>query len=169
MLRVKLILLNSLRPCDAYMFSKIIIGSDNSLSPGWHQAIIYTNTLSVKRMHSKILSAKWCLFRLGLNECKVSPVVPFTDMDQLWSQHGQVLITSKSVGWNNLSIPKLQWLSYWSLGINTQFHSTFCKTCDYLSMLKSKLPGKLASWNLSVGWNYFSTPKLQWLPIESWK
>ena len=34
---------NSLRPSDAYMHQLTIIGSDNGLLPGWHQAIIWTN------------------------------------------------------------------------------------------------------------------------------
>ena len=66
----------------------IIIGSNNGLSPGRRQAIIWTNarillieplgtyfskilieihTFSFKKMHSKMSSAKWRLFRLGLN------------------------------------------------------------------------------------------------------
>ena len=66
-----------------------IIGSDNGLSPGRCQAIIWTNagilliptlgtnfseilstihTFSFKKMHLKMSSAKWPLFRLGLNE-----------------------------------------------------------------------------------------------------
>ena len=34
---------NSLRPSDAYMRKLTIIASDNGLSPGRHQAIIWTN------------------------------------------------------------------------------------------------------------------------------
>ena len=66
----------------------IIIGSDNGLSPGRRQAIIWTNagiwsmgplgtnlsdilieihTFSFKKMHFKMSSAKWRLFCLGLN------------------------------------------------------------------------------------------------------
>ena len=66
-----------------------IIGSDNGLSPGRRQAIIWTNdgillirtlgtnfseivseihSFSFKKMHLKMSSAKWCLFCLGLNE-----------------------------------------------------------------------------------------------------
>ena len=66
----------------------IIIGSDNDLSPGRRQAIIWTNarillighleidfneifieinTFSFKKIHLKMSSAKWRLFRLGLN------------------------------------------------------------------------------------------------------
>ena len=65
-----------------------IIGSDNGLSPGRRQAIIWTNagilsigplgtnfneisigieTFSFKKMHFKTSSAKWRLFCLGLN------------------------------------------------------------------------------------------------------
>ena len=65
----------------------IIIGSDNSLSPDRRQAIIWTNagiligpvktnfseirvriqTFSLKKIHLKMLSAKWHPFFLGLN------------------------------------------------------------------------------------------------------
>ena len=66
----------------------IFIGSDNGLSPGQGQAIISTNagilliqtlgtnfseilssihTFSYKKMHLKLLSAKWQPFCLGLN------------------------------------------------------------------------------------------------------
>ena len=67
----------------------IIIGSENGLSPGRRQAIIWTNagillieplgtnfseiltevhTFSFKKMHLEMLSAKWRLFGLGFNE-----------------------------------------------------------------------------------------------------
>ena len=73
-----------------------IIGSDNGLSPGRRQAIIWTNagillivplgtnfneivigiqTLSFKKMHLKMSSTKWRPFCLGLNELSLS--VPF--------------------------------------------------------------------------------------------
>ena len=75
--------INSLRPSDAYMacVSKLnIIGLDNGLSPGRHQAIIWTNagilliwplrtnfgamsieihTFSFKKMHLNMSSVKW--------------------------------------------------------------------------------------------------------------
>ena len=61
-----------------------IIGSDNGLSPGRRQAITWTNvgiilgtnfseklieihTLSLKKIHLKMLSGKWWPFCLGLN------------------------------------------------------------------------------------------------------
>ena len=65
-----------------------IIGWDNGLSPGWHQAIIWTNTeillirtletnfseilseiraSSFRKMYLKMSSAKWRPFCLGLN------------------------------------------------------------------------------------------------------
>ena len=69
----------------------IIIGSDNGLSPGRRQAIIWTNagilligplgtnlneilieihTFSFKKIHLKMLSGKWWPFCLGLNVLK---------------------------------------------------------------------------------------------------
>ena len=72
-----------------------IIGSDNGLSPGGCQAIIWTNTrilwigplgtnfseisiefntFSSKKMHLKMLSAKWRLFPLGLYEFTILPI-----------------------------------------------------------------------------------------------
>ena len=69
-----------------------IIGSDNGLSPGWRQAIIYTNAglisirplgthfseslikiqnLSFTKMHLKISAAKWQPSCCGLNVLKV--------------------------------------------------------------------------------------------------
>ena len=68
-----------------------IIGSDNGLSPKWHQAIIWTNagilligplgtnfsellveiqTFSLKKIRLKMSSAKCCSFRFGLNVLK---------------------------------------------------------------------------------------------------
>ena len=68
-----------------------IIGSDNGLSPGRRQAIIWTNagillirtlgtnfsdilgvihSFSFSKMHLKMSSAKWRLFGLGLNELR---------------------------------------------------------------------------------------------------
>ena len=70
-----------------------IIGSDNGLSPGRCQAIIWTNEgiligsslginfseilieiliFSFEKMHLKMSSTKWCLFRLGLSVLKIN-------------------------------------------------------------------------------------------------
>ena len=43
------------------------------------------------------------------------------------------------MGWNYLSIPKLQRCNRWSLGMDTQFHLTLYWACDYLSILGLKL------------------------------
>ena len=71
-----------------YVGNLTIIVSDNGLSPGWRQAIIWTNvgvlligplgtnfneilieirTLSLKKIHYKMSSGKWQPFCLGLN------------------------------------------------------------------------------------------------------
>ena len=73
------------------VYKPTIIGSDNGLSPGQRQAIIWTNAgilligpleinfseilidiniFSFNKMHLKMSYAKWRLFRLGLNELK---------------------------------------------------------------------------------------------------
>ena len=43
------------------------------------------------------------------------------------------------MGWNNLSIPKLQQLHRWSLGMDKLFHPTLYWACHYISMLVLKL------------------------------
>ena len=72
------------------------MGSDNGLSPGRRQAIIWPNdgillirtlgtnfseilseihSFSFKKMHLKMSFAKWCIFRLGLNELNTTNCV----------------------------------------------------------------------------------------------
>ena len=43
------------------------------------------------------------------------------------------------MGWNYLSIPKLQRCNCWSLGMDKLFHTTLYWACDYLSILGYKL------------------------------
>ena len=81
--------INSMRPSDAYIIcvGKVtIICSDNGLSPGRRQAIIWNSPaimligplgtsyfirqFSFKNMHLKMLSGKWCPFGFGLNVLK---------------------------------------------------------------------------------------------------
>ena len=73
-----------------------IIGSDNGLSPDWHQAIIWTNAgillirplgtnfseilvkihiFSFKKMHLKMLCGKWRPFCLGLSVLRYGRVI----------------------------------------------------------------------------------------------
>ena len=77
------------------------IGSDNGLLPGRHQAIIWTNdgilliwplgtnfneiligiqTLSFKKMHLKMASAKWRPFCSGLNVLKAVTLTTYSDI-----------------------------------------------------------------------------------------
>ena len=82
-----------------------IIGSDNGLSPGRRQAIIWTNdgillirtlwtnfieilgeihSFSFSKMHLKMSFANWRLFGLGLNELNTIPIyVPDMGMSEL--------------------------------------------------------------------------------------
>ena len=83
-----------------------IIGSDNGLSPGRRQAIIWTNagmlligplgtnvseifieiyTFSFSKMHLKMSSGKWRPFCLGLN---VLNYIPGVQYEQSWGWHG---------------------------------------------------------------------------------
>ena len=112
-----------------------IIGSDNGLPPGQHQASVWTNdrmllsgplvtkfseisiriqTFSFKKMHLKMLSAKWHLFCLGLN------VLAFLVLRPEYFQR------TRSVKW--LLMPWfcpsscLQQPCDWHLGINVSFY-----------------------------------------------
>ena len=176
----KYLRVNSLRLNDTYnhiCISKLtIIGSDNGLSPGRHQAIIWTtpeilligpsgtnfreivieiHTFSFKKMHLKMLSGKWWPFCLGLNVLRTINSCDLTgwqvslrdvlrvDQGTSWSKTGSTLRheeahvmgslistwinlihsmdksshAQSSVGWNYLSIPKLQRFNRWSLGM----------------------------------------------------
>ena len=97
-----------------------IIGSDNGLSSGWRQAIIWTNvgilligplgtnfsemlieihTFSSKKIHLKMLSVKWRPFGLGLNvltcwrDHRLSPAIVSTLLLP-WSALGSNLIST---------------------------------------------------------------------------
>ena len=110
------------------------IGSDNGLSPGWRQAIIWTgagilligplrtnfseisiaiHAFSFKKIHVKMSSAKWRLFRLGLNVLILTMIVQWNHnllMSRMLSCHG----TCKIVVWflchakaNHISLYKI--------------------------------------------------------------
>ena len=87
-----------------------IIGSDNGLSPGRRQAIIWTNagilsirtlgtnfseilieiyTFSMKKIRLKMLSAKSCPFLLGLNVLIAKAVQSWSKMNE-WVTHAAV-------------------------------------------------------------------------------
>ena len=116
-----------------------IIGSDNGLSPGRRQAIIWTNvgmllirplatnfsenliriqTFPFKKMHLKVLSEIWRPFCLGLNVLKFVPecLIEWVTID---SGDGLVSNRHQSITWTNdysvhLSITRPQWIN--SLG-----------------------------------------------------
>ena len=89
-----------------------ILGSDNGLSPGWRQAIIWTNvgtlligplgtnfseiliethTFSLKKMHFK-MSGKWRPFSLGLNVLTSLPQllchIQLCNLSTMWCNPG---------------------------------------------------------------------------------
>ena len=57
------------------------------------------------------------------------------------------------MGWNYLSIPKLQHCNRWGLGMDKLFHRTLYDGCNYLSMLGLKLihVSKRGPWSFQVG------------------
>ena len=99
-----------------------IIGSDNGLSPAWRQAIIRTNAgllsigplltyfsenlikiqqLSLKKMHVKMLSAKWRSSCLGLNVLTQYPRVTWhvSDLVFLGSADGPESAWHQALAW----------------------------------------------------------------------
>ena len=103
-----------------------ITGSDNDLSPGRRQAIIWTNagillirTLGTKfseilgeihsfsfpKMHLKISSATWRLFALGLNELTHWGLVTYLyilELDHYWFSHYLAACSAPSHFWTNI-------------------------------------------------------------------
>ena len=72
------------------------------------------------------------------------------------------------MGWNYLSIPKLQRCNRWSLGMYKLFHPTLYWACDYLSMLRLKLNhvSKRGHWSkISDDFAIFSLTKYSWIFI----
>ena len=100
-----------------------IIGSDNGLSPGRRQAIIWTNieiiltgplgtnfskllidisSFSFKKMHLKMLSWKWRQFCLGLNVLTVYKWLTYLQTDPILCTEGAAdFCEGKRTGWNN--------------------------------------------------------------------
>ena len=108
-----------------------IIGSDNGLVPCRHQAIIWTNagiqlagplgtnfsdilieidTVSVKRMHLKMLSGKWQPFCLGLN------VLTSLVLFKLPQNHSvQIELISNIATWTGTKLWIMTWLWQFAL------------------------------------------------------
>ena len=111
-------LFNSLGPVDAYMRKLTIIDSDNGLSPGRRQAVIWTNagillighlgtnfseilietyTFLLKKIHLKMSSGKWRPFCFGLNVLNQSlgNVSPFQGSGMLLRQKSKTYKISR--------------------------------------------------------------------------
>ena len=110
-----------------------IIGSDNGLSPGWRQAIIWTNAgilstgpvgtnfieilmeiliFSFQKMSLKVSSAKW-RFCLGLNVWTHGDLVMTWRMVNLWWQTSKKLLHESMLAFANwTAVNKLQWNFY---------------------------------------------------------
>ena len=110
------------------------IGSDNGLSPGRRQAIIWTNagilsivplgtnfneilieihTFSLKKMHLKMSSAKWRPFCLGLNVLIRAFAYPCMPINMETHSLLVTLCEEKSTGHRGFPITKGQWRGLW--------------------------------------------------------
>ena len=57
------------------------------------------------------------------------------------------------MGWDYLSIPKLQWLHRWSLGMGKLFHPKLFNGCNYLSVLGLMLNHVSKKGHGNLNWN----------------
>ena len=115
-----------------------IIGSDNGLSPGWRQAIVWTNngilligalgtnfseilieiqTFSFWKNNLKVSSGKWRPFCLSLNDLTLEMRVLYTyiQVERGNTYLSQILRSSypiaKKMAWGTIIIQKLLWMS----------------------------------------------------------
>ena len=106
-----------------YVSRLTITGSDNCLSPGRRQAIIWTNagvlligtlgtdfseilgeiySFSFKKMHLKMSSAKGRLFSLGLNELSIKTIYWIGHLGKLYhsaQRRAYSVLANRSVSW----------------------------------------------------------------------
>ena len=161
----------------------IIIGSDNGLSPGRHQAIIWTNagillirtlgtnvseilgiihSFSFSKMHLKMSSAKWRVFGLSLNELTLQ-MLRSEQSGQIWS------IPWLPMPWF-LASPGHQQPWYWLLviwilqsSIRVNFNNNYLTHwgCDIMAIIFQMTFWKAFSWmqmyefRLKFHWKWF--------------
>ena len=140
----------------------IIIGSDNGLSPGRRQAIIWTNagilligllginfseilieinTFSFNDMHLKMASAKWRLFLLGLNVlrpcyCNYLASIISNMLSMLIYQGLYYTQIINMVGFHLIKHPFLL-LTYWGQDkMDAIFHTTFFNAFSWMEKVQ---------------------------------
>ena len=156
-----------------------IIGSNNGLSPGRRQAIIWTNagillirplgtnfsksligiqTFSLKKMHLKMSSAKWRPFRLGLNvlralSCKSSFKciwnAPYKRLSLTCLQVSMATASGPSV--SGQRVASMGWHLYRNHidGLVQERRNQCCRKCKILARLTDH-PWLLVGWSVSV-------------------
>ena len=171
-----------------------IIGSDNGLSPGRRQAIIWTNAgillneplgtnfseiligiqiFSFKKMHLKMLSAKGRLFSLGLNVLNPSeahrpdPVCPDSPCSPWnWRLQWRHLHGSR---WTLTKGPANTKTSYWETGQiwsqNTRPGATFHWRSTAIALLADADIGKFTGPRSSTGENSGGPMKTLSVPV----
>ena len=159
-----------------------IIGSDNGLSPGWRQAIIWTNggilfiwisgtnfseilseihTSSFKKMHLKMLSEKWRPFCFGLNELTLTVMkhLRVSSFLLLTYLRSQVHKLAWYPCWHNHHTPKSCNLYYVTLPLHsTNVTSAFLKNehsiLDTVSILKIPIKQQFDFYT-TITWLFF--------------
>ena len=107
----------------------VMVWCQTSVKQPWYRAVI---DLSPKQWWLEYLLLKELSFLTLLGTLLLTWINFNPSMDKY--SHAQL-----SVGWNCLSIPKLQWLHHWSLGMDTSFYPTLYNGWNYSSMLGLKL------------------------------
>ena len=139
----------------------IIIGSDNGLSPGWRQAIIWTNagilligtlgtkfsetliethTFSFKKMHLQMSSGKWRPFCLGLN------LLTHWGRDKI----DAISQTTFSSAFSWMKMYEFRLIFHWNLFLRVPL--TICKSPGCTKIIYRKI--------CNISWNQIT--KLKW-------
>ena len=150
-----------------------IIGSDNGLSPGRRQAIIFTNAgllligplgtnfseiligiqiFSLKKMHLKMLSGKWHLFCLDLNVLNVL-------LHCLWLQCDMVTLLDAFKYTSTLTLSCMTWQVLLLIPSN----QWLCTTLQYLSVWEQWSCRSLALSHQNVHLHYLRHTKWQYV------
>ena len=78
---------------------------------------------------SSCCTVQWLLTFVRFQDTLLLTLIDFSASMDKW------LYPLQRVGWNYLSIPKLQRCNRWSLGLDNWLHATLYWTCDYVFMM----------------------------------
>ena len=162
------------------------IGSDNGLSPGWHQTIIWTNcgilligtlgtnfseilieiqTFSFKKMRLKVSSAKWWPFCLCLNvlmalqawQLMLLPSIAMSVCHMEYRGRSQCLLLEPCVGLGKRAGAMCD--AWWDFLVRALITRFMGPTCGPSGAGRTQMDPMLAPWTLLSGSVY---PALKW-------